>query len=108
MPEIRLGLPIDCDDLRAELPREIELRQRAQKYYEFDASGVSFFLYILTWAGEVPAGIIAHAIWESVSKHLKRELPKRILIDETRVEFDEGATKRFVQKRVEYREGAPQ
>lgn len=45
MPKLELGLPIEADDLGAELPPDILLRERVQKYFEFDTTGTSFYSY---------------------------------------------------------------
>ncbi len=109
MPEIEFGLPIDYEDLRVELPPEVTLRQRVQKYFEFDTTGTSLNLFLLAWAASIPAGVIsgviASAIWDAVKKHSAKEPPKRILIDEIHIEFDQEKITRFIQKRIELQEG---
>jgi hypothetical protein len=105
MPEIEFGLPIDYEGLRVELPPEVTLRQRVQKYFEFDTTGTSLNLFLLTWAASIPASVIGCAIWDAVKKRSAKEPPKRILIDETHIEFDQGRITRFIQKRIELQEG---
>jgi len=103
MPRIEIGSPIDSETLRAELPASIEIDDKGLKYYEFDATGFSLFVLVLAWAASIPANIIASAIYDAIKRRSK-ETPKRIIIDDTHVEFDREKITRIIQRRVEVEE----
>ena len=102
MPQVELGLPIDSKTLQTVLPAEdFEIRDKGQKYFEFDATGFSLFLFALSWAAKVSADVVGKLIYDAVKKHSK-EPPKRIMISKVHVEFDQEKITRAIQRQIKF------
>jgi hypothetical protein len=104
MIRIEFGLPIDSHDLREELPDGFEIHDTGERYFEFDDSGFSLFVFTMSWVASIPANIIASMIYDALRKRSQKQ-PTRIIIDEIHVEFDLDKITRVIQRRIELQEG---
>src|SRR5438270_13884389 len=100
MFSIDLGSPIDAETLRPELPEGVQIRDDGLQYFEFDATGFSLFVFTITWAAGIPAGVIANRIYDAIKSRSKQP-PTRILIEKRMVEFDRGTITRVIEQRIE-------
>jgi hypothetical protein len=105
MYSIELGSPIDSEALRRELPEGVQIQDEGRQYSEYDATGFSLFVFTVTWAAGIPAGVIANRIYDAMKKRSK-EPPTRILIEKRIVEFDRGAVTRVIEERVRIQESS--
>ncbi len=104
MIRIELGSPIDSETLRADLPQSFVVEDEGLQYFEFDTSGFSLFVFVLSVAAGIPASVVANAIYDAIKKRSK-EPPTRIIIDKKQVKFDRGEITRIIHERLEFHEG---
>src|SRR4051794_16531880 len=104
MIRLEIGLPIDSETLRPELPDGVTVEDHGVKYFEFDNTGFSLFVFTLNIALNISTNLIANVIYDAIKKKSK-EPPTRIIIDEQHVEFDRDKVTRVIQRRIEYHRG---
>lgn len=104
MIHIQIGCPIEIDALRAELPEGIEVHDTGQRYYEFDDTGFSLFLFTLGIVASIPASVAANAIYDAIKKRSEKP-PTRLMIDKQQLEFDRGEITRIIRQRLEFHRG---
>ena len=98
--QIELGLPIDAETFREELPEGFELHDDGQRYFEFDDTGFSLFVFTLGWVGSVSASVMTKIICDAIKKRSSKPA-KRIIVNELHVEFDREKIARIIQRSIE-------